>query len=100
MLTSLVWITQILKLLYLLEKGFDCKTIISTDIKSKKYYIQDELRFDLFPLNSTKYQDKMKVVEFLKSKGIDYRKVPIPEYVIKEAQKLYPNNWQEYLEKY
>ena len=42
----------------------------------------------------------MKVVEFLKGKGIDYRAVPIPEFVRKRAQENHPNDWKEYLEKY
>lgn len=65
-----------------------------------KLYIANVLREDLLPLDSKEYEYKMKIVNFLKEKGIDYRNLPIPEYVVKEAKKVYPKNWREYLEKY
>jgi hypothetical protein len=42
----------------------------------------------------------MKVVEFLKGKGIDYKAAPIPEFIKKKTQEAYPGSWQEYLKKY
>ena len=85
--------------LYLIEKGADYKRVLS-NVEGKDYYLWDELRFSLLPLDSKEYQQKMEVVEFLKQKGIDYRKVPIPEYSKSQAKKMYPDNWKEYLEKY
>ena len=49
---------------------------------------------------SVKHEQKMKVVEYLLTKDIDYRKVPIPESAVEHAKKLYPDKWEEYLEKY
>ena len=85
--------------LYLLAKGA-VYTNSTGEFNGRQFYITDDLRFGEFPLDSKKYQDKMKVVAFLKQKGMDYTKVPIPKIVIERAQRDYPNNWQEYLEKY
>ncbi len=43
---------------------------------------------------------KMEIVNFLKAKGINYREVPIPDFVVRKVKEDYPHNWQEYLEKY
>ncbi len=85
--------------LYLLEKGADYRSVTSS-VKGKDYYLWDELRFAVMPLNSEEHKHKMKIVDFLRKKGIDYRQVPIPEYVVEEAKKMYPDGWQEYLQKY
>lgn len=68
--------------------------------ESKPMYLVDVLREDFFELDSQGYKDKMEVVEFLKRKGVDYSKTPIPDYIKKKAVKNYPNSWQEYLQKY
>ena len=87
-------------ILYLLQRGVDIGVPITEHPDGKKSYLIGLMRYDAFPLDSKKYQDKMKVVEFLKQKGIDYRKLPIPDKVVRDAKILYPNNWQEYLDKY
>ncbi len=86
--------------LYLLQKGADYTIPIFDLPDSKKVYLADQLRHDVFPLDSKKYKDKMLVVDFLKQKGIDYRKLPVPDKVVKDAKELYPQTWQDYLEKY
>ncbi len=68
--------------------------------KGKPMFLVDVLREDFFDLDTDEYKYKMKIVDFLKSKGIDYRATPIPEYIKKKAQEEYPNSWQKYLEKY
>jgi len=85
--------------LYLLHKGANYNIVIS-QTEGKDYYLWDELRFKLHPLESKEYKQKMEIVEFLLLKGIDYRKLPIPEYAIVEAKKTYPNTWKDYLNKY
>ncbi|TGN10198.1 ankyrin repeat domain-containing protein [Leptospira ilyithenensis] len=93
--------------LYLLQNGIDYKQQFGT-VSGKNYntkeeypqYIADRLRFNTLPLNSERYKQKMKVVAFLKKNGIDYRATPIPLAAINEAKRLYPNYWEEYLEKY
>jgi len=90
--------------LYLLLKGADYKSVIIDRAKfsetGSKVYIQDLLREHCLPLNSKEYFQKMAVVEFLKTKGIDYRKVPIPDFIVKEAKTMNPKDWEQYLEKY
>ncbi|MBK9249762.1 MAG: ankyrin repeat domain-containing protein [Ignavibacteria bacterium] len=89
--------------LFLLQKGADYKSVIVDRAKysetGSKVYIQDLLREHCLPLNSKEYLQKMAVVEFLKAKGIDYSKVPIPDFVVKKAKTMYPKDWQQYLEK-
>jgi uncharacterized protein len=90
--------------LYLLQNGANYNEMLfdraAFEAGGKKVYIADLLRECLLPLDSKEYQQKMQIVDFLKQHGIDYRKVPIPDFVVKEAKETYPNNWQEYLEKY
>lgn len=68
--------------------------------EDKPIYLIDLLREDFFELDSQEYKYKMKVVEFLKSKGVDYSKAPIPDYIKKKAFENYQDSWQEYLQKY
>ncbi|MDH5366189.1 MAG: ankyrin repeat domain-containing protein [Cyclobacteriaceae bacterium] len=90
--------------LYLLEQGTDYTILLIDRSKynkeGNKMYITDLLREKMLPLDSEQYKCKMKIVEFLKEKGIDYKAVPIPDFVIKKAKEKYVDNWQEYLDKY
>lgn len=87
-------------MLYFLERGADYTSPFYIHPDGKKMYLVDLMRYDEFPLDSKKYADKMKVVEFLKQKGINYRSLPIPEEVVRHAKQNYPQNWKEYLDKY
>lgn len=88
-------------ILFLLEHGADYKVPINyVEEIDKAFYLQDLLRLQMYKIESDDYKLKMSIVEFLKSKGIDYFKVPIPEYAIKKAKEAYPNNWEDYLKKY
>ena len=73
------------------------KFFIST---SRWLYLVDVLRESFLDFRLDEYKYKMKIVDFLKSKGVDYRSTPIPEYIKKRAQEEYPKTWQEHLEKY
>lgn len=87
--------------LYLLQNGADYKNpIFFKEEQNREMYLVDVLREDFFELDTDEYKYKMQIVDFLKSKGIDYRATPIPEYIKKKAQEEYPKTWQEYLEKY
>lgn len=55
-------------------------------------YMLRELRFDL---NTGDYKEKMKLVAYLKTQGLDYWKTPIPDNI-----KNNPHFTQEYLSKY
>lgn len=98
---------------YLLENGADYERPIfyrpdysiplekqDPNDKGKPMYLVDVLREAFLDFDTDEYKYKMKIVDFLKSKGIDYRAIPIPDYVKKKAQEEYPNNWKEYLDKY
>ena len=87
--------------LYLLKHGADYKKpIFYREEENKEMYLVDVLREDFFDLDSKEYEEKQEIVTFLRGKGIEYKQVPIPEYIKKRAQENYPDNWKEYLEKY
>lgn len=61
-----------------------------------EYEILHNLRGEmLFKLNSKEYQEKMKLVAYLKTQGLDYWKTPIPDKV-----KTISNITPDYLSKY
>ena len=90
--------------LYLLQKGADYNQVVvdrsqfSKD--GKKMYLVDILREFTPELNSKKHREKLAIVEFLKQKGIDYKAVPIPDFVLEKIKRDYPKNWKEYIEQY
>lgn len=61
-----------------------------------EYEILHLLRDMPFELNTKKYQEKMKLVAYLKTQGLDYKKTPIPENI--STNPHYGN--KEYLSKY
>lgn len=87
-------------LLFLLEKGADYNKIMYKMFDDHNVYILEGLRKVIVDLNSEQYKAKIKAVQFLKNKGLDYKKEPIPDYIEKEIKKKYPNDWKDYLSKY
>lgn len=77
----------------IIERKADVNKVISLGIKNDTARISDLLRLNIFSLESEEYKQKMEVVNYLKTIGIDYRASPIPKYLLK----TYP---KEYLEKY
>lgn len=63
-------------------------------------YPIEYLRDWLVKLGSKEHKKKMEIVECLKVKGIDYSKTKPSKRTLRQIQKLYPNKWVEYLEKY
>lgn len=88
--------------LYLLEQGADhTRRIFHRPVPTERdMYLVDVLRENFFELGSRKYKQKMKIVDFLMSKGVDYRSSPIPDYIKEKAQEKYPDTWEDYLAKY
>jgi ankyrin repeat protein len=85
--------------LFLLQKGANPKVpLINRD--GQDYFIHELLREVVLPLDSYEYEEKKRIIELLNNEGLDYRKVPIPDFIVKEVKMTYPDNWQEYLEKY
>lgn len=50
--------------------------------------------------NCKGYKYKMKIIKFLKQRGYDYYKCPIPDDEVENAKRLYPDDWEEYLKIY
>jgi hypothetical protein len=103
------------QILYLLEQGVDYQGVLSyyggyNDEKPKKdlvpMYLSEELRFKVFLLESNWYKQKIQIVQFLGSKGIDYWKTPIPIHALNEIDRISKTNkWseskkQEFISKY
>lgn len=86
--------------LYLLEQGARYDDIMYKTVQGDSVYILGALRRAIVDMNTKQYKQKRKVISFLKAKGLDYDKEPIPDYIERDIKKKYPNNWQEYLEKY
>lgn len=87
--------------LVLLKNGANYNYPIFYRYSEKRYLnLIDVLRESVIDMNTKNYKYKMEVVSFLRSKGIEYNNVPIPEYIKKSIKENYPNSWQEYLQKY
>lgn len=63
-------------------------------------YLVNVLRLQLFPIGSIEHSEKMQVIDFLQRHGIDYRNTSIPEFTLQRIKELYPDSWEEYIEKY
>ncbi|RAJ06726.1 ankyrin repeat protein [Chitinophaga skermanii] len=87
--------------LLLLENGADYKIPMfyrptEDPGKDQPIFIVDYLREDLVELGSREFKKKMAIVDFLKSKGVDYRNSPIPSFILNEIKKMYPKSWEKY----
>ncbi|MCK8141818.1 ankyrin repeat domain-containing protein [Flavobacterium sp. I-SCBP12n] len=87
-------------LLYLLEKGADYDKILYRMADDHNVYILEGLRTVVVDLSSDQYKAKTKAIQFLKKKGLDYDKEPIPDYIIEKVKKKYPKDWKDYIKKY
>lgn len=72
----------------------------SQDSEYKYETILEKLRRETLEIGSREYEYKMKIVEFLKERGLDYRTTPIDENTLTEIKRLYPDSWQEYIKIY
>jgi len=73
----------------LIEVGVDFNYQFETTINGKPLYILFFLREMVFPLDSEEYRNKMEVVQYLKTKGLDYWSEPVPELYLKQYDKVY-----------
>jgi ankyrin repeat protein len=85
--------------LYLIEGGANLNILMSKN-DGKDFYISDKLRLKTYFLDSDEYRVKMKIVEILELRGLPYRSLPVPDFAIAQAKKMYPSSWEEYLRKY
>lgn len=90
--------------LFLLQNGADYNQVIidrsqfSKD--GKKVYLVEILREFTPKIGSEKHLKKRAIIQFLKQKGIDYQKVPIPDFVLERIKNKYPNDWKDYIKNY
>lgn len=73
-----------------------------TIVFSKPHYPVDLLLNWTFDLKSSDYQKKKEIIAEFKRQGVDYesRRKYVSNTMLSRMQKLYPNNWQQYLKKY
>ena len=88
--------------LYLLDHGADYTRNyrLSTNGEIIDIDILHKLRQCILPLDSEQYEYKMKVVEFLQKRGLNYWDSEIPDYILKRIKERYPDDWEEYIKKY
>ena len=88
--------------LYLLEHRADYtrKYRLLTNNNIINVNILYKLRQCILPLDSEQYEYKMKVVEFLQKRGLNYWDSEIPDYILKRIKERYPDDWEEYIKKY
>ena len=93
--------------LYLLENGadynekYEAKDVDSRQSQSRGYAtVADKLRYVMVPLDSREYKYKLRVIDFLREKGLDYHETEIPEHAIKLIKDKYPDTWEEYIKVY
>ena len=101
-------------LLYLLEHGADynrkfkrTKVISSQDSASYESFYVDILymmRLRVYPLDSKEYKEKLKVIEFLKKRGMDYWMSPVSDSALTRIKRVIApkdeEELQEYLKRY
>lgn len=73
----------------ILDVGVDYKSGFGVTLDGDSIYIANLLRLLPHPLDSEAYQKKMKLVNFFKENGIDYRKSHIPKHYYKNYDSVY-----------
>ena len=69
--------------------------------EKKKHYPVSLLRdFWIYPLDSDEYKMKRKIIEEFERQSVDYRNTLPSKYALQKIKQLYPNTWEEYLQKY
>jgi len=86
--------------LYLLEQGADYNTIMYKTVDNDSIFILASLRRKIVDIDSREYQFKRQVISFLKNRGLDYDKEPIPEFIMRDIMRRYPEKWKEYAKSY
>ncbi|MES2387440.1 MAG: ankyrin repeat domain-containing protein [Bacteroidota bacterium] len=87
--------------IYLLNKGADYRLpLFYRPEVDKKVFIPEFLRERMYTIGSQEHKQKMEIVSFLRSKGIEYKDEPIPVYIVKKIMTEHPDDWKEYLENY
>ncbi len=86
------------------EKNGDLSGSSSYTVSERENEVYNEnvqiLRSWIVDLDSNGYQIKQRYIEKFKEFGQDYSKTPIEEYHLRDIKKRYPDNWEEYIERY
>lgn len=88
------------KILLLLRYGAEIDLPIYCRDWDEYLTLPEELRRLTFSLDSKSYKDKLKLIEYLKTRGVDYYSYPIREATIKKIKEEYPDTWEEYIKVY
>lgn len=98
-LRSACQIASYITIIDLIEAGADIHDdSVYIDYGYQTYHnITQGLRRRYEEIDSERYFEKMKLIEILKTKGIDYWKEPIPDYIHKMIMREHPDDW-EYIE--
>ena len=86
--------------LILLNLGSDYSKPIFTNFSGEKIFMQVYMKDYLIDLQSEEYQYKLKVIDFLEKRGVNYRDIIPPKKTIEIAKRQYPDSWEEYLKKF
>jgi len=74
-------------------KNFEGETIVFSPVDDLRRWTPDDLE-------SEGYQMKMAIVEEFKKNGYDYWATEVPQDIIDQYKKLYPDTWKDYIDKY
>ena len=85
---------------YLLNVGLNYQKPIFTNFSGINLSLEYCMKRQLIDLESEEYQYKLKVIDFLEKRGVDYRGVIPPKKTIEMAKRQYPDSWEEYLKVY
>lgn len=73
----------------LIDKNADFEKPLYFNIDGDSLYITNLLRNMTFKLNSPEYKIKLKVIDFLKERGMDYWQTPIPKHLKEQLDSAY-----------
>ena len=78
---------------YYYSKRHDGTVIAFSPVAQLRYWTPDDLE-------SEGYQMKMAIVEEFKKNGYDYWATEVPQDIIDQYKKLYPDTWEDYIAHY
>ena len=74
-------------------KNIEGEIIVHSPVANLRRWTPDDLE-------SEGYQMKMAIVEEFKKNGYDYWATEVPQDIIDQYKKLYPDTWKDYIDKY
>ncbi|MER3329611.1 MAG: ankyrin repeat domain-containing protein [Candidatus Kapaibacterium sp.] len=90
--------------LYLLKQGANYELPVlfkEGNIRKENGYIMETLSHKFLELGTKEYEGKMAVIQFLESKGLEYKRMKnVTGWYKKKIQDMYPDSWEEYLKVY